>query len=75
MAAECILTGGQESKMKTSDMLARLSMIVLPLSALASAHDLPMSFEPCLEVNCGAAEGNAQFLARGSGYNLFLTPT
>jgi hypothetical protein len=75
MAAECILTGSQESNVKILDMLARPSMILLLLSALVSAHDVPMSFEPCLEVNCGAAEGNAQFLARGPGYNLFLTPT
>ena len=56
-------------------MPARLSMILLLLSALAFPHDLPMSFEPCLDVNCGAAKGKVQFLARGSAFNLFLAPT
>lgn len=38
---------------------------------LANEFRAPISFEP----NQGQAEGRVKFLARGSGYNLFLTPS
>jgi uncharacterized protein (TIGR03437 family) len=34
-------------------------------------NNLPLSFE----ANCGQTDANVKFLARGDGYNLFLTPT
>jgi hypothetical protein len=39
--------------------------------ALAVYNQLPLSFE----ANRGQVEGQVDFLARGRGYNLFLTPT
>src|SRR5215813_11730427 len=37
----------------------------------AQYGDLPLSFE----LNRGQADGTVKFLARGAGYNIFLTPT
>ena len=37
----------------------------------AQYGDLPLSFE----LNRGQADGSVKFLARGAGYNIFLTPT
>ena len=42
---------------------------------IESYGKLPLSFEPCLEANCGETNGDARFLSRGPGYTMFLTPT
>lgn len=42
---------------------------------IESYGKLPLSFEPCVEANCGDTGGEARFLSRGPGYTLFLTAT
>ena len=42
---------------------------------LAGYGKLPLSFEACLEVNCGQTGPQAKFLSRGNGYTLLLSST
>lgn len=42
-----------------------------PHGMLANSFQAPISFEP----NLGQTDGRVRFMARGSGYNLFLTPS
>src|ERR1039458_3732458 len=53
------------------DSVARSNGDSATAPRLSSAYGkLPISFE----VNRGQADGSVQFLARGAGYTLFLTP-
>src|SRR5436190_8056722 len=72
------LISGQVASKTNSSHSTRGSKMILPKTdraaeaqAAESYGKLPLSFEP----NLGQADPSVKFLSRGSGYNLFLTPS
>src|SRR2546428_8649896 len=67
-AASCTLQSGRQSP---HPLPATEPTVATTATMQAAYGQLPLSFE----VNQGQSDAQVQFLARGHGYNLFLTPT